>query len=223
MAAVAAGAAISPATRTSPKASQSEDALHGGPPMGLGDGSAPSARPCGGAVGRFAPNPLWAPPRIRCDARPPLRRRLRACSLEVDDARAPSRRERRRDRRLIRALRKQNPEAIALLQERHGAMLLGYLTGVLGDRATAEDVLQVTLTEVWQRGPAYDPARASLLTWVMLIARSRALDQLRRRVPEPHDPRPRRCCCSTETATATPPAARRRSTRCSTAGRSRRC
>lgn len=107
---------------------------------------------------------------------------------QVDDARAPSRREQRRDRRLIRALRKQDPEAIALLQERHGAMLLGYLTGVLGDRATAEDVLQVTLTEVWQRGPAYDPARASLLTWVMLIARSRALDQLRRRVPEPHDP-----------------------------------
>ena len=107
---------------------------------------------------------------------------------QVDDARAPSRREQRRDRRLIHALRKQDPEAIALLQERHGAMLLGYLTGVLGDRATAEDVLQVTLTEVWQRGPAYDPARASLLTWVMLIARSRALDQLRRRVPEPHDP-----------------------------------
>ncbi len=107
---------------------------------------------------------------------------------QVDDARAPSCREQRRDRRLIRALRKQDPEAIALLQERHGAMLLGYLTGVLGDRATAEDVLQVTLTEVWQRGPAYDPARASLLTWVMLIARSRALDQLRRRVPEPHDP-----------------------------------
>ncbi len=107
---------------------------------------------------------------------------------QVDDARAPSRREQRRDRRLVRALRKQDPEAIALLQARHGAMLLGYLTGVLGDRATAEDVLQVTLTEVWQRGPSYDPARASLLTWVMLIARSRALDQLRRRVPEPHDP-----------------------------------
>ncbi|MDO8188508.1 sigma-70 family RNA polymerase sigma factor [Conexibacter sp. JD483] len=107
---------------------------------------------------------------------------------DVDDARAQSRRAQRRDRRLIRALRRQDPSAIAQLQERHGAMLLGYLTGVLGDRATAEDVLQVTLTEVWQRGPGYDPARASLLTWVMMIARSRALDQLRRRVPEPHDP-----------------------------------
>lgn len=106
----------------------------------------------------------------------------------MDDARAHSRRELRRDRRLVRALRKQDPEAIARLQERYGTMLLGYLTGVLGDRATAEDVLQVTLTEVWQRGPDYDPERASLLTWTMLIARSRALDQLRRRVPEPHDP-----------------------------------
>ena len=33
--------------------------------------------------------------------------------------------------------------------------------------------------------PTYDPGRGTLLTWVMTIARSRAIDQLRRRVPEP--------------------------------------
>ena len=32
--------------------------------------------------------------------------------------------------------------------------------------------------EVWQRAPAYDPGRASLLTWIMTIARSRAVDEL---------------------------------------------
>lgn len=95
---------------------------------------------------------------------------------------------RRAQRRLLRALRKQDPEALEALQREYGSMLLGYLTAVLGDRATAEDVLQVTLLEVWQRGPTYDPERASLLTWTMMIARSRALDHLRRRVPEPFDP-----------------------------------
>ncbi len=72
--------------------------------------------------------------------------------------------------------------------EAHGRTILGYLTQLLRDRATAEDVLQQVLLEVWQRAQSYDEDRASLLTWVLMIARSRALDELRRRVPEPVDP-----------------------------------
>ena len=48
--------------------------------------------------------------------------------------------------------------------------------------------MQQVLLEAWQRGPSFDPRRASVLTWLMTIARSRAIDVLRRRVPEPHDP-----------------------------------
>lgn len=77
---------------------------------------------------------------------------------------------------------------MALLMEAHGRTILGYLTQLLADRATAEDVLQQVLLEVWQRASSYDAARASLLTWVLMIAKSRALDELRRRVPEPLDP-----------------------------------
>jgi RNA polymerase sigma-70 factor (ECF subfamily) len=77
---------------------------------------------------------------------------------------------------------------MALLMEVHGRTILGYLTQLMGDRATAEDVLQQVLLEVWQRASRYDATRASLLTWVLMIAKSRALDELRRRVPEPVDP-----------------------------------
>jgi RNA polymerase sigma-70 factor (ECF subfamily) len=41
--------------------------------------------------------------------------------------------------------------------------------------------------QVWERADSFDPRRGSLLTWIMLVARSRALDELRRRVPEPRD------------------------------------
>jgi RNA polymerase sigma-70 factor, ECF subfamily len=71
---------------------------------------------------------------------------------------------------------------------RFGPVVLGYLTGVLGDRGAAEDAMQMTMVEVWRRGASYDPSRGSLATWVLTIARSRALDQMRRRVPEPFDP-----------------------------------
>ncbi len=86
------------------------------------------------------------------------------------------------------ALRERRPEAMALVMEAHGRTLLGYLAQMLGDRATAEDVLQQVLLEIWQRAASYDPDRAGLLTWALTIARSRAIDELRRRVPEPVDP-----------------------------------
>ncbi len=94
----------------------------------------------------------------------------------------------RHERKLAAALRRHDSDALAVIQAEYGGVVLGYLRGVLGDRASAEDVLQVTLLEVWQRAETYDPKRSSLLTWVMMIARSRAIDQMRRRVPEPRDP-----------------------------------
>ena len=54
--------------------------------------------------------------------------------------------------------------------------------------AAPRRVHQQVFLEVWQRASSYDPQRASILTWIMTIARSRAIDELRRRVPEPQDP-----------------------------------
>lgn len=97
------------------------------------------------------------------------------------------RRRRRADRRAADALRHRRPDALALVMDAHGRVVLGYLNQALGDRATAEDVLQQVLLEVWQRAATYDPERSGLLTWVLMIARHRAIDELRRRVPEPVD------------------------------------
>lgn len=92
------------------------------------------------------------------------------------------------ERRLVAMLGAGDPVAIGLLEERCGRLLSGFLGEALPDRAIAEDVRQQVLLEVWRRGPEYDPERGGLLTWVMTIARSRAIDELRRRRPEPVDP-----------------------------------
>jgi RNA polymerase sigma-70 factor, ECF subfamily len=94
----------------------------------------------------------------------------------------------RHERRIARGLREGDERALAELHRRHGAAVFGLVLRVVGDRATAEDVVQQVMTEVWRRGPQFDPRRASLLTWVLTIARSRAIDERRRRVPEPQDP-----------------------------------
>jgi RNA polymerase sigma-70 factor (ECF subfamily) len=55
------------------------------------------------------------------------------------------------------------------------------------DAGAAEDVQQQVFLDVWRRADEFDPARGSLLTWIMTITRSRAIDHLRRRTPEPAD------------------------------------
>ncbi len=86
---------------------------------------------------------------------------------------------------LVERLIARDPRALAEVHERFGSACFGFLVKMLRDPQAAEDVQQQVFLEVWQRAPTFDPDRAGLLTWIMTIARSRAIDHLRRRVPEP--------------------------------------
>lgn len=90
--------------------------------------------------------------------------------------------------RLATALGAGDPAALRELYERLGRVTFGFLVRTLGDRSAAEDVQQQVFLEVWRRAESFDQERGSLLTWVMTITRSRAIDHLRRQVPEPIDP-----------------------------------
>ncbi len=92
------------------------------------------------------------------------------------------------DAHLTTGLRRGDPDALAEIHRRYGGVVFGYLRRALRDPGAAEDVHQEVFLEVWRRGPAFDPQRASLGTWIMVIARSRAIDHLRKRIPEPLDP-----------------------------------
>ena len=86
---------------------------------------------------------------------------------------------------LAARLNAREPRALAELYERYGPACFGFLLGVLRDRPAAEDVQQQVFLEVWQRATTYDAERGGFMTWIMTIARSRAIDHLRRRTPEP--------------------------------------
>lgn len=69
-------------------------------------------------------------------------------------------------------------DALALLYDRYAPRVLGLTTRILGDRDEAEDVLQEVFLQVW-RAPRFDPSRGAVLTWLLVLARSRAIDRLR--------------------------------------------
>lgn len=89
--------------------------------------------------------------------------------------------------RIAAGLRRRDPDAVRALYAEYGPGALALLHDAIRDRGAAEDVYQQVLLEAWQRGRSFDPARASLRTWLATIARSRAIDHLRRRIPEPYD------------------------------------
>ena len=90
-------------------------------------------------------------------------------------------------RRIAHDLRERRDGALERVYEEFGSTVFAYLVSAFRDRSTAEDVQQDVFLEVWKRAPEYDPARGSLAAWIMVIARSRAIDNMRRRVPEPRD------------------------------------
>jgi RNA polymerase sigma-70 factor (ECF subfamily) len=90
--------------------------------------------------------------------------------------------------RIAAGLRRRDPEAVRALYAEYGPSALALVNDAIRDHAAAEDVFQQVLLEAWLRCRSYDPTRASLRTWLSTIARSRTIDHLRRRVPEPWDP-----------------------------------
>ena len=69
--------------------------------------------------------------------------------------------------------------ALRLVYRDTSAKLFGVCLRILNDRSEAEDVLQDVYVTVWRKAAAFDPGRASPITWMVAIARNRAIDRLR--------------------------------------------
>jgi RNA polymerase sigma factor (sigma-70 family) len=57
--------------------------------------------------------------------------------------------------------------------------LLGIIVRMLRERAWSEDVLQEVYVSIWNAAPNYSAARSQPMTWLMAIARNKAMDALR--------------------------------------------
>jgi RNA polymerase sigma-70 factor (ECF subfamily) len=73
--------------------------------------------------------------------------------------------------------------------------LFGVCLRILPVRQEAEEALQEAYLSVWQRAASFDAARGSAMTWLITLARNRAIDRLRARARSPQPPSswPRMC------------------------------
>jgi RNA polymerase sigma-70 factor (ECF subfamily) len=83
------------------------------------------------------------------------------------------------DSDLLRAVSRGDEPALAAIYDRYRLILFGLILRILHDRQEAEDVLQEAFLQVWRRSADFDESRGRAFTWLVTIARSRALDRLR--------------------------------------------
>lgn len=85
---------------------------------------------------------------------------------------------------LVTGIRAGDQNAMAQLYDRYSGVVYSVALRVLTDTGAAEDVLQDVFMQLWRNPGAFDSSRGSLGAWLAVIARHRAIDQLRKRRPE---------------------------------------
>jgi RNA polymerase sigma-70 factor (ECF subfamily) len=81
---------------------------------------------------------------------------------------------------LMRRIGSGTEGAIEELYDRFGSLVYRMAYQTMPTRSDAEDAVQEIFVRLWRTASRYDPKRAALVTWVLLISRRHLVDKLRR-------------------------------------------
>lgn len=85
------------------------------------------------------------------------------------------------DADVLRRLAAGDRDAVAELYDRHAARVLGLAYRIVRNVSDAEDVVQDVFAQAWRTAPNYEAARGTVAGWLLMMARTRAIDRLRAR------------------------------------------
>ncbi|GFM88315.1 RNA polymerase sigma factor RpoE [Pseudomonas cichorii] len=76
--------------------------------------------------------------------------------------------------------RSQDRDSFMRIYDHFAPRLLRYLTGLKVPDGQAEELVQEVLLKLWHKAESFDPAKASLGTWLFRIARNLYIDSVRK-------------------------------------------
>ncbi len=89
------------------------------------------------------------------------------------------------DEALLRRIARADPRALGELYDRYGRLVFSLAVRMVGEGESAEEITQDVFVQVWRRANTYRAELGRPLTWLVSIARHRAIDALRRRKARP--------------------------------------
>jgi RNA polymerase sigma-70 factor (ECF subfamily) len=87
------------------------------------------------------------------------------------------------DENLIRRILSGDEVALGVLYDRYGGRVYSVSKRILQDDGAAEEVLQDIFHQLWRTAASFDSARGTLGSWLLVMARNRSIERLRRRTP----------------------------------------
>jgi RNA polymerase sigma-70 factor (ECF subfamily) len=87
------------------------------------------------------------------------------------------------DTALIRAIAAGDKRAMHVLYVRHNVRVFRFILRMIDNRSLAEDVVSEVFLDVWRKAGCFK-AKSQVSTWLLAIARNKALSSLRRRSDE---------------------------------------
>jgi RNA polymerase sigma-70 factor (ECF subfamily) len=83
------------------------------------------------------------------------------------------------DASLLRRMANGDEQALGALYDRWHPLVNAMVLRILRQRDDVDDVVEETFWQAWRQAGRYDGARGTVQTWLLTIARSRALDRVR--------------------------------------------
>jgi len=85
------------------------------------------------------------------------------------------------DYELMQSVSHNKETAVSELFDRFGSLIFRMAYQSMPTRSEAEDAVQEIFVRLWRTADRYDPRKAALVTWVMLLTRRHLVDKLRRK------------------------------------------
>jgi RNA polymerase sigma-70 factor, ECF subfamily len=84
---------------------------------------------------------------------------------------------------LLQRVRQGDQSAMSEIFDRYGRAVYSVALRILKDTGHAEDVMQEIFFQIWRNSDSFIQGRGSLGAWLVVVARNRSIDVLRRRKP----------------------------------------
>jgi RNA polymerase sigma-70 factor, ECF subfamily len=89
------------------------------------------------------------------------------------------------DVNLMQLIAQHREDALGELYDRYHRLVFSIALKVIGNRATAEEIMLDVFIRVWEKGDRYRMEKAQVNTWLARLTRNRAIDVLRREEVRP--------------------------------------
>ncbi|MGN6031400.1 MAG: RNA polymerase sigma factor [Thermomicrobiales bacterium] len=89
------------------------------------------------------------------------------------------------DAALVALMATQDSRALETLYERHARIVFSFALRIVGDPASAEEIVQEAFFRSWQQATRFTEGRGTYVTWLLSITHNLAIDEIRKRQRRP--------------------------------------